>query len=70
MPRSLTPVRVITTVADATAYRVPLPDTAFIAALRDGQDFGLPDPPGLYSAASAVPVVGLVERIYGEAVWR
>ncbi|MBC8101981.1 MAG: Gfo/Idh/MocA family oxidoreductase [Cytophagales bacterium] len=51
-------------------YRVPSPDAAFVAALRSGRGFGPDTAPDLYDAASALPVVGLVERIYQEAVWR
>jgi predicted dehydrogenase len=53
-----------------SAHRTMLPDAAFVAALRSAGDFG-PDTVGrdLYDAATAVPVVALVERIYREAVW-
>lgn len=55
---------------DAAPYRTLSPDEAFIAALKEGRDFGSNTPADLYDAASAVPVVDLVERIYREAVWR
>jgi predicted dehydrogenase len=55
---------------DPAVYRVPSPDAAFVAALRSGRGFGPDTAPDLYDAASAIPVIGLVERIYQEAVWR
>ena len=55
---------------DPALYRIPEPDAAFVAALRSGRSFGADTAPDLYDAASALPVVALVERIYQEAVWR
>ena len=55
---------------DAEPYRTLSPDQAFVAALQEGRDFGPTAPADLYDAASAVPVVALVERLYREAVWR
>ena len=55
---------------DAAPYRTHSPDEAFIAALQNGGPFGRDVPANLYDAASAVPVVDLVERLYRDAVWR
>lgn len=55
---------------DAALYRTLLPDAAFVAALRSGRGFGPDVAPDMYDAASAVPVVALVERIYREATWK
>lgn len=56
--------------ADAAQYRTLLPDAAFVAALRSGRGFGADTAQDMYSAATAVPVVALVERIAREAVWK
>ena len=55
---------------DPALYRVPSPDAAFVSALRSGRGFGPDTAPDLYDAASAIPVIGLVERVYQEAIWR
>jgi predicted dehydrogenase len=55
---------------DPAVYRVPSPDAAFVSALRSGRTFGADTAPDLYDAASAIPVIALVERIYQEATWR
>jgi predicted dehydrogenase len=59
-----------TEIGDPAAYRTLSPDAAFIAALRSDRGFG-PDSSGeLYDAASALPVVALVERLLQTAEWR
>jgi len=61
-----------TELADAAPFRAPLPDAAFVAALRAGS----PDSPDaddaldVYDAASALAVVELVQRLYETAEWR
>jgi predicted dehydrogenase len=50
-------------------HRTLLPDAAFVAALRSGRRFDRGER-DLYDAATALPVVHLVERLYREAVWR
>lgn len=57
-------------IGDPALYRIPSPDAAFVAALRSGRSFGDDSAPDLYDAASALPTVALVERIYREAIWR
>jgi hypothetical protein len=56
--------------ARSADFRAPLPDAAFVAALRSGRSFGPDTAPDLFDASSAVPLVALLERIYAEAVWR
>lgn len=57
--------------ADSARFRGPLPDAAFVAALSTpGRDFGPDAAPDLFDAASVVPLVALLERIYAQAVWR
>jgi len=51
-------------------FRTLLPDAAFVAALRSGRSFGPDTAEDLYDAATALPVVELVDRIYATAVWR
>lgn len=55
---------------DPALYRVPSPDAAFVTAIRSGRGFGPDTAPDLYDAASAIPVISLVERVYAEAIWR
>lgn len=56
---------------DAAVYRVPLPDAAFVEAIRVGRSFAAPPlPTDLYDAATAIPVIDLTERLYRGAVWR
>jgi predicted dehydrogenase len=55
---------------DPVSYRTLSPDAAFVSALRSGRSFGADTARDLYDASSALPVVGLVERILAEAVWR
>ncbi|MBC8141297.1 MAG: Gfo/Idh/MocA family oxidoreductase [Armatimonadetes bacterium] len=56
---------------DAVPFRVPLPDAAFVEAIRVGRSFATPDSPNdLYDAATAIPVIDLTERLYRNAVWR
>jgi len=55
---------------DPAPFRTLLPDAAFVAALRSRRSFGLDSSHDLYDAATAVPVVSLVERIYQTAHWR
>jgi predicted dehydrogenase len=55
---------------DPALFRIPSPDAAFVAALRSGRSFGPDTAPDLYDAASALPVIAVVERIYREAIWR
>ena len=54
---------------DPTIYRTLSPDAAFVAALRTRKGFGPDTGQDLYDAASALPVIALVERIYREAEW-
>jgi predicted dehydrogenase len=51
-------------------YRTLLPDAAFIAALRSGRRFDEESGQDLYDAATALPVIGLLENIYRVAVWQ
>lgn len=60
----------LTVAGDVHPYRTRLPDEAFVAALRSDRDFRSDASPDLYDAATAVPVVALVERIYHEATWQ
>ena len=46
------------------------PDAAFIAALRSGRGFGPDTAPDLFDAASALPLVALLERITHQAAWK
>jgi predicted dehydrogenase len=55
---------------DAALYRIPTPDTAFLTALRSGRRFDSETAPDLYDAATALPTITLVERLYREATWR
>ena len=55
---------------DAAKHRTISPDAAFVAALRSGRGFGPDTARDLYDAASAIPVIALIERIQKEAVWR
>jgi predicted dehydrogenase len=55
---------------DPAGFRTLLPDAAFVAALRSGRSFGPDTAEDLYDAATALPVVDLVDRIYATAVWR
>jgi predicted dehydrogenase len=55
---------------DPALYRTLSPDAAFVAALRSGRSFGPDTAPDLYDAATAVPVIALVERIFQSASWR
>ena len=55
---------------NASPFRTLSPDEAFVAALEEGGPFGDGTPANLYDAASAVPVVDLVERLYRDALWR
>ena len=57
-------------IGDPAAHRTLSPDAAFVAALRSGRSFGPDTARDLYDAASAIPVVALIERILSEAVWR
>ncbi len=66
------PVGGPTELVDAAPFRAPLPDAAFIAALRAGKSAasGVDDAPDVYDAASALLVVELVQRLYETAEWR
>jgi hypothetical protein len=55
---------------DPALYRTLSPDAAFVAALRSGRSFGPDTATDLYDAASAVPVIALVERLLQTAEWR
>lgn len=56
---------------NAAAFRVPLPDAAFVEAMRIGRSFAAPSSPGdLYDAATTIPVIDLTGRLYREAIWR
>jgi predicted dehydrogenase len=57
-------------IGDPAPYRTLSPDAAFVAALRSERGFGPDSPADLYDAASAVPVVALVERLFQTAEWR
>jgi len=57
-------------IGDPRQYRTLLPDAAFVAALRSGRSFGPDTTPDLYDAATAVPVVALIERIFQSAAWQ
>lgn len=60
-----------TELVDAAPFRAPLPDAAFIAALQEGKAATDDEPrPHRYDAASALPVVKLVQRLYETAEWR
>lgn len=59
-----------TETGDPRVLRSPLPDAAFVAALRSGRSFGADSAPDLHDAASSLPVIALIERIYQEAVWK
>lgn len=54
----------------ASTYRIATPDTAFLAALRSRRSFDEDTAPDLYAAATALPTVALVERLYQEGTWR
>jgi len=54
----------------ASGHRIPLPDAAFVAALRAGGDFTKETSEHPHSAASALPVIELVQSFYENAVWR
>ena len=54
---------------DPAVFRTLSPDAAFVAALRTRKSFGPDTGRDLYDAASTLPVVSLVERIYREAEW-
>lgn len=56
--------------ADSARYRGPLPDTAFVSAIRSGRSFGRDSAPDLYDAASLVPLVTLLDRIRRDATRR
>jgi hypothetical protein len=55
---------------DPALFRTLLPDAAFVAALRSGRSFGPDTAQDLYDAATALPVVELVDRILATATWR
>ncbi len=55
---------------DPAQFRDLSPDTAFVAALRSRRSFGPDTAHDLYDAASALPTVALLERIYSEAAWK
>lgn len=56
---------------DAVPFRAPLPDAAFIEALRVGRSFATePSVDDIYDAATAIPVIELTERLYRSATWR
>ncbi len=57
-------------IGDPATHRTLSPDAAFVAALRSGRSFGSDTARDLYDAASAIPVVALIERIQAEAVWK
>ena len=50
-------------------YRIPTPDSAFLSALRSGRSFDADTASDLYGAATALPTIALVERLYREAQW-
>jgi len=56
--------------AASADFRAPLPDTAFVAALRSGRSFGPDTAADLFDAETVVPLVALLERAYAEAVWK
>ncbi len=59
------------TTQDAVAFRAPLPDAAFVEALRVGRSFAAaPSAEDFYAAATAIPVIALTERLYRDATWR
>ncbi len=56
---------------DAVPFRGPLPDAAFVEALRTGRYFAdAPSPDDYYDAATTIPVIELTERLYQAAIWR
>ncbi|WP_395088965.1 Gfo/Idh/MocA family protein [Armatimonas sp.] len=55
---------------DPATYRIPTPDIAFLTALRSGRRFDAETASDLYDAATALPTIALVERLYREASWR
>lgn len=55
---------------EASAYRIPTPDVAFLDALRCGRRFDADTAPDLYGAATALPTVALVEQLYAQGAWR
>ncbi|MBC7805445.1 MAG: Gfo/Idh/MocA family oxidoreductase [Akkermansiaceae bacterium] len=56
---------------DAVPFRAPLPDAAFVEALRAGRSFASePSVDDFYDAATAIPVITLTERLYRVATWR
>jgi predicted dehydrogenase len=55
---------------DPVPYRTAPPDSAFIAALREGRNFGAEAASNIHDAANAVPVIALFEQILREAKWR
>ncbi|MBC8135360.1 MAG: Gfo/Idh/MocA family oxidoreductase [Fibrella sp.] len=58
-------------IQDAVAFRAPLPDAAFVEALRIGRSFANePSAEDFYDAATAIPVIELTERLYRVASWR
>jgi predicted dehydrogenase len=57
-------------IGEPAQYRTLLPDAAFVAALRSDQSFDRDSIAQLHDAASAVPVVAVIERIFQTAVWR
>jgi predicted dehydrogenase len=57
----------VTEIGDPGPFRTLSPDAAFLRALRS--DDIADRCGGLYDAATAVPVVALVDRIYRQAVW-
>lgn len=60
---------------DASAFRVPLPDAAFVRAIRGGADFSADADTTAFEgverhdAQTTLPVVALLDRIYRVAVW-
>ncbi len=55
--------------AEPSAYRIPTPDIAFLTALRSGRRFDADTAADLYDAATALPTIALVERLYQDAQW-
>ena len=56
---------------DAVPFRVPLPDAAFVAAMRVGRSFAAPpQKDDIFDAATVIPVIELTERLYRTATWR
>jgi predicted dehydrogenase len=54
----------------AADFRVPLPDAQFVAALKSGRRFDDDCDDDLHGAASALPLVSLVESLYRDAEWK